>query len=56
MWGAGREPGKGTGRNEALKPNCYIVAGHFYFIRFCVCVSLLRQKVKGWGVMDISWE
>ena len=24
--------GRGTGRNEVLKPNCYIVAGFFYFI------------------------
>ena len=23
--------GRGTGRNEVLKPNCYIVASLFYF-------------------------
>ena len=29
---AGWEPGKGTGRNEVLNPDCCIVAGLFYFI------------------------
>ena len=48
--------GRGTGRNEVLKPNWYIVAGFFYFILFGVCFSLLRRQVKGWGAMDIRGE
>ena len=47
--------GTGTGRNKVLKPNCFIVAGLFYFIKFGVYFSLLRNRwqVKGWGAMDI---
>ena len=30
--GSGMVIGRSTGRNEVLKPNCYIVAGLCYFI------------------------
>ena len=36
--------------------NYYIVAGLFYFIIMIWCMffkSLIRQKVKGWGAMDM---
>ena len=42
--GAGWEPGKGTGRNEVLKPNCYIVAGLFYFTQFGYVLVFLKAE------------
>ena len=35
--------GRGTERNEVLKPNCYIVSGLFYFLGFGVPIYDIKK-------------
>ena len=44
--GLGTWHGRGTGRNEVLKPNCYIVAGFFYLYDLVHVLVFLGGKRK----------